>query len=283
MDKMEKSISLEKLDCPMLPQWLMYPGLSVYSMGWRMGNGEGYKYKFGDWYNTLSKDEKARYQAMFPAPKEWRDFYDEESSFDVMDEYYDKDILLWNKDGAMQYSRDWLIERQNSGEDLEYVFFWKRGNALYNCFSQWHYSEFEDGLEYYTSAEQYMMFKKAEIFEDNETATEIMATDDPKEIKALGRRVKGFDEEVWNRLRYSVVLNGNYYKFKPTIEMRDILLSTGDKILVEASPLDNIWGIGLSEKDAKAADPKSWRGLNLLGFALMEVRDEIRAVYQNYD
>ena len=110
-----------------------------------------------------------------------------------------------------------------------------------------------------------------------------METNDPKQIKALGRKVKNFDGEIWRKLRYSVVLNGNYYKFAQNKNMRDILLATEDKILVEASPLDTIWGIGYAKNSPAATDPKAWRGLNLLGFALMEVRDEIRRVYANYE
>ena len=100
-------------------------------------------------------------------------------------------------------------------------------------------------------------------------------------MKALGRKVRNFDPQVWDKVKYSIVLNGNYYKFTQNKEMMDFLLSTGDKILVEASPLDTIWGIGLDKDNEKAHNIASWRGKNLLGFALMEVRDEIRKLYQN--
>ena len=89
------------------------------------------------------------------------------------------------------------------------------------------------------------------------------------------------NDEVWDKAKYSIVLNGNYYKFTQNKEMMDFLLSTGDKILVEASPMDTIWGIGLSKDNEKAQNIAAWRGKNLLGFALMEVRDEIRKLYQN--
>ena len=126
-----------------------------------------------------------------------------------------------------------------------------------------------------------MMVAKARIFEDEEVEKEIMNTSDPKLMKALGRKVRNFDPQVWDKLKYSIVLNGNYYKFTQNKEMMDFLLSTGDKILVEASPMDTIWGIGLGKDNEKAHNIASWRGKNLLGFALMEVRDEIRKVYQN--
>ena len=122
---------------------------------------------------------------------------------------------------------------------------------------------------------------KARIFKDEEVEKEIMNTSDPKLMKALGRKVRNFAPEVWDKLKYSIVLNGNYYKFTQNKEMMDFLLSTGDKILVEASPMDTIWGIGFGKENEKAKNVAMWRGQNLLGFALMEVRDEIRKVYQN--
>jgi hypothetical protein len=125
------------------------------------------------------------------------------------------------------------------------------------------------------------MAEKARLFGDEEMREEIMNTSDPKLMKALGRKVRNFDPEVWDKVKYSIVLNGNYYKFTQNKEMMDFLLSTGDKILVEASPMDAIWGIGFGKENEKAYNIASWRGQNLLGFALMEVRDEIRKVYQN--
>ena len=126
-----------------------------------------------------------------------------------------------------------------------------------------------------------MMAEKARLFGDEEVEKEIMNTSDPKLMKALGRKVRNFDPQVWDKVKYSIVLNGNYYKFTQNKEMMDFLLSTGNKILVEASPMDTIWGIGLGKDNEKAHNIASWRGQNFLGFALMEVRDEIRKVYQN--
>jgi ribA/ribD-fused uncharacterized protein len=104
---------------------------------------------------------------------------------------------------------------------------------------------------------------------------------DPKEIKALGRKVKGFDETLWNKVKYSIVLNGNFLKFTQNPSLREFILSTGDDILVEASPYDAVWGIRMSANDENATNPMKWRGTNLLGFALMEVRDEIKRVWKN--
>ena len=185
-----------------------------------------------------------------------------------------------------RYSRDWLInknaDKQNA--DMEFVFFWRTGDIRHEpacCFSQWQYSEFVVGDLNFTCTEQYMMAFKAQLFGDKEIEKEILETHDPRRMKSLGRKVKNFDNQTWDKEKYSIVLNGNYYKFTQNKDMRDILIATGDKIIVEASPLDKIWGIGYSEKNPSACDPKSWRGLNLLGFALMEVRDEIKAMYQS--
>ncbi len=125
------------------------------------------------------------------------------------------------------------------------------------------------------------MAGKAELFGDQEIRKQILACSNPKEIKALGRKVQGFDQEVWDRFKYAIVLNGNWCKFSQNRDLREFLLSTGDSILAEASPYDSIWGIRLSADSPEAQDPMKWRGQNLLGFALMEVRDELRRVTQN--
>lgn len=110
-----------------------------------------------------------------------------------------------------------------------------------------------------------------------------MRSNNPKEIKVLGRQVKNFDENIWKKNRYSIILNGNYAKFMQNEDLRLFLISTKDSILVEASPYDKIWGIGMSANNENIENPLLWRGLNLLGFALMEVRDELIRVCQNYD
>ena len=119
------------------------------------------------------------------------------------------------------------------------------------------------------------MAGKAELFGDREIREQILACSVPGEIKALGRKVRGFDQKVWDRFKYAIVLNGNWCKFSQNRSLREFLLSTGDRVLAEASPYDNIWG------SPEAQDPRKWQGQNLLGFALMEVRDELRRVTQN--
>lgn len=126
-----------------------------------------------------------------------------------------------------------------------------------------------------------MMEQKARLFEDEEIGKQIMDSHNPHEIRELGRKVKGFDQALWDEAKYSIVLNGNWRKFSQNRDLRDFLLSTGDSVLAEASPYDAIWGIRLSAEAPGADNPFKWQGSNLLGFALMEVRDELRRVTQN--
>ena len=259
----------------MPPIWMMYPHISQFSIGWRMGYGEGYKWDLWDWLDTLKTEEKKQYEEMFPKPKFWHD--------DFEGNYYEL-IPFWENDGKMKYSIGKLIEQNNLSE-LEYLFFWKPAPNVIDqsCLGQWQASKFGVDIDDYTCAEQYMMAEKTRLFEDEEIKEQIMKATNPIEMKALGKKVKNFDQTVWDKVKYSIVLNGNYYKFSQNKEMRAFLLSTENKILVEASPLDTIWGIGLGEENPNAYNPTAWRGKNLLGFALMEVRDELRRVYKNFN
>ncbi len=124
-----------------------------------------------------------------------------------------------------------------------------------------------------------MMACKARTFPDvNEIGSEesllsrIMTCEDPAKIKAFGRQVSGYNEDIWKRERYGLVLRGIKAKFEQNPDLMKILLSTGEAILVEASPNDKIWGIGLSATDPNIHNPRKWRGTNLLGLALMETR-----------
>ena len=150
-----------------------------------------------------------------------------------------------------------------------YVFFW---NGVY---SQWYQAPMTiDGIEY-NCCEQYMMHQKALTFGDTKTAELIMEAEHPKDQKALGRQVKNFDKAKWDTVSIGIVYKGNYAKFSQNDELGDELLATGNKILVEASPYDTIWGIGMGEKEPGINDPANWKGLNLLGWSIMLVRKEL--------
>ena len=155
----------------------------------------------------------------------------------------------------------------------DFVFFWKPPTA----FGQWTWSPFEvDGVRY-TCAEQFMMAEKARLFGDEEVRRQILATDSPREHRKLGRKVRSFSEKRWQQHRSEIVYRGNMAKFSQNPSLKAQLLQTGSRTLVEASPLDRIWGIGLRGTDPRASQPEQWEGLNLLGEALMRVRQELQA------
>lgn len=140
-------------------------------------------------------------------------------------------------------------------------------------FSQWHPAEFVLDELTFCCTEQAMMYSKAILFGDTETAAEIMATTSPAQHKALGRKVSEFEEATWRDAREQIVYRANLAKFSQNPELHAALMATAGTTLVEASPTDRIWGIGLSVEDLAADDAKSWRGRNLLGQILTRVRD----------
>lgn len=176
-------------------------------------------------------------------------------------------------------------------EDSEMVLFWGHSPAINNvitdsCLSQWYKCKFtetytsKDGATKkvnFTSTEQYMMFRKASIFKDYEIANHILKIQNPKTIKGLGRKIKDFDEAIWDKHKVRVVIRGNYLKFSQNEELKKHLLSTGDKIIVEASPYDKVWGVGMSRGNKGIYDLNKWKGENLLGFSLMAVRAYINS------
>ncbi|MFF8846966.1 NADAR family protein [Streptomyces sp. NPDC015127] len=176
---------------------------------------------------------------------------------------------------------DELIKLAAKGHRIKYLHFWghaprRDGRIGASCLSQWWPAPFEvDGVRYAT-AEHWMMAAKARLFGDAEAERKALDAKSPAQAKRAGRLVRGFDEAIWKRERFSVVHAGSVHKFGQDAALRDFLLGTGDRVLVEASPVDRIWGIGLAADDERALDPARWRGLNLLGFALMEAREELR-------
>lgn len=167
-----------------------------------------------------------------------------------------------------------------SGARPAYLLFWQhtsaiRGETGKECLSQWYGSRFEIEGVVFKTAEHYMMHRKALLFGDRERAERILCAPDPAEAKAHGRSVRGFSETVWREHRSRICIAGNYAKFSQCTPLREFLLHTNPRVLVEASPVDLVWGIGLSAEHEHASDPLKWRGQNLLGFALMEVRDRL--------
>jgi ribA/ribD-fused uncharacterized protein len=170
-----------------------------------------------------------------------------------------------------------LVAYTAAGKPLEYLFFWGHrphpsGRPGPSCLSQWWPAPFTVDGVHYRSAEHWMMAEKARLFGDERSAAAIIAAESPKDAKALGRAVRGFDGDRWEAAAFGIVVRGSIAKFGQDPQLRDYLVGTGDALLVEASPLDAIWGIGLAADDPRAGRPEEWPGRNLLGFALMEAR-----------
>lgn len=186
----------------------------------------------------------------------------------------------------MKYSVDVVCDNFRKKLKMKYIFFWGHspsydGSITKSCLSQWYDCKFiVDGIEYHT-AEQYMMSQKALLFGDVKINQEIMQANHPKQFKDMGRRISGFNEKIWNDNKVDIVIQGNYAKFSQNPELKAFLTGTYNSILVEASPCDRIWGIGISEMDKNINNPLKWNGENLLGFCFMEVRDML--LEENYD
>ncbi|MCG2615768.1 NADAR family protein [Terrimonas sp. NA20] len=178
----------------------------------------------------------------------------------------------------MKYHNEWLIKKAESSEQIRFLFFWghqpsKNGEITKTCFSQWWESSFTvDGITYHT-AEHWMMAGKARMFNDEQTLTKIISAGSAPEAKKLGREVSGFDPQKWDEEKYPLVVKGNLAKFSSNPLLENFLVGTGDIVIAEASPVDSIWGIGLAADHPDVLKPSKWKGENLLGYALMEVRD----------
>ena len=173
-----------------------------------------------------------------------------------------------------------LQENIRKGQSYKYLCFWGHTQKIKDlidksCFSQWFPAKFEvDGVQY-QNTEQYMMAQKAKLFADEDIFQKILQTENPGNIKALGRQVKNYVDDVWVEHRYAIVVEGNFAKFSQNESLKQFLHNTQDRVLVEASPVDKIWGIGLAADHVNAQNPLLWDGLNLLGFALMDVRKQL--------
>lgn len=151
----------------------------------------------------------------------------------------------------------------------DFVFFWN------GPFSQWAKSPFVIDSIVFNTCEQYMMYKKAMLFNDIDIAQEVLKTSDPRKQKSLGRQVKNFDDSEWMKHALAYVIEGNRAKFSQNKHLAQTLSDTKGKVLVEASPYDRRWGIGMMEGDAGIENPANWKGENLLGIAITTVRIEM--------
>jgi ribA/ribD-fused uncharacterized protein len=177
-----------------------------------------------------------------------------------------------------------VCRMQDQGRRMKYLVFWGHqqsasGDVGKACLSQWYegYDFTVDGVTYRT-AEHWMMAHKARLFGDEETFARIVEAGHPRQAKELGRKISAFDEATWVARRFEIVTAGNVAKFGRHPDLNAYLLGSRSRILVEASPLDRIWGIGMAADDDHVAQPHLWKGLNLLGFALMEARARLAEV-----
>ncbi len=183
-----------------------------------------------------------------------------------------------------------LLPRKNSGtqtaaemdrlrignSETDAIFFYRVGDA-YGAFSNWAPTPFTvDGVSFST-AEQYIMYRKCLTFGDTVTAEKLLSSDSPKEQKALGREAAGYIDSVWAGIRQTVAIRGLYAKFSQDAELKRLLLGTGDAVLVECTSNDRIWACGIDRDDDDRLSADRWKGQNILGFALMEVRNMLRA------
>lgn len=182
----------------------------------------------------------------------------------------------------MSYNIQWLKQQYKINNKIDYLFFWGHTPKLKNsidksCFSQWYPSAFNVKGVLYRTAEHWMMAKKAILFSDDTQLQTILSVESPAEAKKAGRAVKNFDPKLWEENAFNYVIEGNKHKFSQHSALKQFLLQTENAVLVEASPFDAIWGIGMKEYET---DPLKWKGTNLLGFALMKVREEIKEQYE---
>jgi len=178
------------------------------------------------------------------------------------------------------YNNAWLLSQVERGNRQKYVFFWghrgKKGEVTKACFSQWYPSPFSVEGRDYPTTEHWMMAEKARLFGHDEIYERVFEAETPGKAKALGRKVEGFKSDVWDAEKFHIVVQGNHHKFSQNAKMGAFLLGTGNRVLVEASPVDKVWGIGLAVDNENVENPRKWKGENLLGYALMEVRDRLR-------
>ena len=178
------------------------------------------------------------------------------------------------------YNNNWLKQRVSKGEVIKYLYFWGHqpshdGVITQSCLSQWWAAPFEVEGRVYATAEHWMMAQKALLFGDEDAFAKTLRSVNPGEVKEIGRSVRNFDAFKWEANKYRIVVEGNLHKFRTHETLEKYLTGTSGRVIVEASPVDTIWGVGLAADNDLIRDPNRWKGENLLGYALMEVRDKL--------
>ena len=262
---------------PLPPQWLAFPSIECGSIGWRMGSGETYGELLYQWMEGLTEEELDLYHQMFPPPISWTGTWNpdwEQASEEV-------DAITFAHNNFYTY-----IWRPNKDTKYTPSMFPREGNFQVrvfgpdSSFSPWFRSEFVYGGEDFWCAIQALVSDKASFMNDSK---DLSAAKTPEEVIQIEQSISAVDENMWKTWEYTAMLNVTWNKFFQNRELRQELLDTGDSLLVVALPGDSHWGIGMDPENPSAKNPWEWKGENLMGFALMEVRDELLRVcrYQN--
>lgn len=220
--KDKKQVKSKKI---MPPPWLAYPKIERYSIGWRMGYGEDYIVQFWKWWKTLLREEQEEYRNLFPEPVTWNGWWNKEDTCEVLT-HGEFCIPLWRQSGEPKYTRARLEQEIAYGKQYDFCLFWghrpsKDGSITQSCLSQWWMEQFWSVAHNYCCMEQFMMEQKAELFGDKEIRQQILESRLPDQIKSLGRKVRGFDQALWDQAKYPIVLNGNWCKFSQNRRLRD--------------------------------------------------------------
>ena len=208
----------------------------------------------------------------FPKDVAWQVAIQSISDFQLQHEDYELNASMVNLDPQITAIGQTVMKELRPETDInEFIFFWKENEENGLFATRYRSDMIVEGIHYH-SAEQYYMAKKALLFDDIKQYYLIMSETDPKRCKTHGQNIKGFDPEIWNECREQVALHANLWKFMQNPELKAALLATGSKLLVYANPHDPVWGIALRSEDESAMIPGRWKGRNLQGRILMQVR-----------
>lgn len=285
----------------MPPLWLRFPKTERHSSDWLSDDLDAYVKQFNQWYATLTVEARQKYQNMFPEPKVWHGYYalwdnqlgNDEIAFQPYQkpEHWQNAITLWSDLATAKYDLAVFQKQIELGKHFRYFYFDERllddmhGNQTPAYFSPHFFTPISDYHADYANLDQYIVGQKMAIFEpkDGESIRDKIALlRTAEDVQRANEKIKNFNQAIWNIHEYSVLLNGNYQKFHQNEKLRDLLLATHHQILVYATD-DLHLGVGLHQGEQQILDPLQWRGKNLLGFALMEVRDELARVWQFAD
>lgn len=257
----------------MLPLWLRYPHYSRYGGEWARGEGLEYKISWFEWLEKLALEEFAKYKKMFPAPFQWRDYWQEEVSEDsaylfIHNHYW---TGYWEKNGIPKYSqiKTSSLKEKNKKNQLLILGTDSQKKVEKKLLTEAS-MEFRVDGEVYFSMEQYMAAEKARLFGDFSAERKIMKAKSSKEIQSVEPQIRFFEKETWEHIRFTILLNGTYQKFMQNPRLKEFLLDTRDRVLLEEK-----W------KNKSLDEMMITRKNNGLGCLLMEVRDEIRRVCAN--